>query len=779
VGITVIQYSTTITLELPYTKVSFAAHAAAICDFLEQNATRLGGASRLDLALDAARAIFLDEGESFFREVFILTDGGIAQPAATRTAASALRILPVPARICVTNTSSNCDVGIADLKAICNTTDSDTFNPFEPVGVHGCTLLDDFEFIECTECSCASIIPVEDRIFIVDGSDSVDASDFAYQKAILRRVVCGVDAPDYATASVGIAVIQSAASSLLELPYTVIRSDAQAAAICDLLDQNMNKSSGGARLDLALNQARNVFLSDGRSSARQVFITTEGVLTDPALARTAAASLRQLTVPARICVTNTSVLCNTGISDLKAICNSLDADTFNATELIGVHSCTVQDDVTELICSDCTCRSLRIATPPRPGWADLIFVIDGSGSVEDLFTDIKATMARYVCDRVAADPSVLPFGAAVIQFADTAQVELEYRVIRTAQDASDFCDQMLLIDRLDGGTLISEGLQVAKDLIAAKAQAPVRHLLLLGDGNSGSRALDQQLANDLRAMPIPVRVCAIEISTTCNDAFWMRNLANDVFASSYDPNQPDGNFACSQGGVSSLLICDNCMCNDQCLDCCKDCNLNGISDTCELKSFVNLSSPPFSPFGIAGFLATHTFTGWPPPIDQVVLAFTANAPLAGSANVTVFLNGENLGTIFDSGSNCPIPNVDTISLPAATFTSLTPSGFATVEMRTGAFASSSACGGDTSISVVLSVATDIFGDSNDNGVVDQCEGQPGDSNLDGVVGILDFLEVLSTWGPCPDPQMCPTDFDLNGVVGIEDFLIVLANWTPS
>jgi len=184
----------------------------------------------------------------------------------------------------------------------------------------------------------------------------------------------------------------------------------------------------------------------------------------------------------------------------------------------------------------------------------------------------------------------------------------------------------------------------------------------------------------------------------------------------------------------------------------------------------------FRPFGNAGNLARHTFTDWPPPIDQVVLSFTANAPLAGPANVTVDLNGVPLGTIFNSGSDCPTPSVETIKIPAATFTSMTAGGFATVEMRTGAFAPS-ACGGDTSISVVLSVPTNIDGDSNQNGVLDDCEGGPGDSNHDGVVGIDDFLAVLATWGSCADPQACPTDFDGNGFVDIDDFLTVLGNWT--
>jgi hypothetical protein len=54
----------------------------------------------------------------------------------------------------------------------------------------------------------------------------------------------------------------------------------------------------------------------------------------------------------------------------------------------------------------------------------------------------------------------------------------------------------------------------------------------------------------------------------------------------------------------------------------------------------------------------------------------------------------------------------------------------------------------------------------------------GDVNGDGTVDVLDFLELLATWGPCPGPcpPSCPADFDGDCEVGILDFLTVLAEW---
>ncbi len=52
-----------------------------------------------------------------------------------------------------------------------------------------------------------------------------------------------------------------------------------------------------------------------------------------------------------------------------------------------------------------------------------------------------------------------------------------------------------------------------------------------------------------------------------------------------------------------------------------------------------------------------------------------------------------------------------------------------------------------------------------------------DLDMDGVVGITDFLLLLAAWGPCPDPPAtCPADLDGSGDVGITDLLMLLGAW---
>ncbi len=50
-----------------------------------------------------------------------------------------------------------------------------------------------------------------------------------------------------------------------------------------------------------------------------------------------------------------------------------------------------------------------------------------------------------------------------------------------------------------------------------------------------------------------------------------------------------------------------------------------------------------------------------------------------------------------------------------------------------------------------------------------------DFDGDGLVGIIDFLDLLGRWGPCP---LCLQDLDGDGNVGIVDFLTLLSSWGP-
>ena len=53
-----------------------------------------------------------------------------------------------------------------------------------------------------------------------------------------------------------------------------------------------------------------------------------------------------------------------------------------------------------------------------------------------------------------------------------------------------------------------------------------------------------------------------------------------------------------------------------------------------------------------------------------------------------------------------------------------------------------------------------------------------DVDGDGLVNVTDLIEVILSWGPCPDPPVdCPADIDGDGDVGVGDLIEVILNWS--
>ncbi len=53
---------------------------------------------------------------------------------------------------------------------------------------------------------------------------------------------------------------------------------------------------------------------------------------------------------------------------------------------------------------------------------------------------------------------------------------------------------------------------------------------------------------------------------------------------------------------------------------------------------------------------------------------------------------------------------------------------------------------------------------------------PGDFTGDGFVNVVDFLDLLAHWGPCPSGASCPWDLNGDEVVDVSDLLDVLFSW---
>jgi subtilisin family serine protease len=54
-------------------------------------------------------------------------------------------------------------------------------------------------------------------------------------------------------------------------------------------------------------------------------------------------------------------------------------------------------------------------------------------------------------------------------------------------------------------------------------------------------------------------------------------------------------------------------------------------------------------------------------------------------------------------------------------------------------------------------------------------GSPADLDGDGVVGVLDMIQLILAWGPCP-PGPCAADLDGDGEVGVLDLIELIMSW---
>jgi len=218
---------------------------------------------------------------------------------------------------------------------------------------------------------------------------------------------------------------------------------------------------------------------------------------------------------------------------------------------------------------------------------------------------------------------------------------------------------------------------------------------------------------------------------------------------------------CNENGI--LDECDRAACNGS--PWCADCNGNGIIDACDLFGRYEASSPPLSPLG--GTARSYTFATVPDALGDVQLSFDAYGDLnAASEYVTVRLNGQVLGTIYDTDGyyQCLPDQRATLTVASTTYNALKAAGGGnvTVTMTPSADVDPGQCSGQTTyIRVALRYPTLPHStDANGDGIPDECQGPqlcPGDTNCDGQVTYADidgFVKALAgsaAWPhwPCP------------------------------
>jgi len=232
-----------------------------------------------------------------------------------------------------------------------------------------------------------------------------------------------------------------------------------------------------------------------------------------------------------------------------------------------------------------------------PHSADVIFLIDGSGSVSLPAFELQLEAIKTcVCGPgapLAADGTT---AVGAVQFSSFARVEVPLTVLESPADAEDFCAQLDLIDRMAAGTSMLPGLQIVRQMLDNSQDGTSRALVILTDTILFDFNLAQveSLAEDLREDEFPVRICTAMTDGGPFDVARFERICNTAGSPDYDPSEPSGVLERLDEVSQFQPICADCVsgctfaggpdCDgDGIPDKCEpDCDANGVPDDCDI-----------------------------------------------------------------------------------------------------------------------------------------------------------------------------------------------------
>ncbi len=211
---------------------------------------------------------------------------------------------------------------------------------------------------------------------------------------------------------------------------------------------------------------------------------------------------------------------------------------------------------------------------------DVVFVYDGSGSMSPASFASQKGAIKDCIQTLATDGTV---AVALIQFSSLVVVDLPLTVIDSPATAEAILAQIDAIIQIGGGTQLAPPLELAFDIMTVDAAGSTRQVFILTDGGIGDVALTEARCEDLRTMPVPVRICAALIGVPCpfeNEA--LKNCANTIDSMTFNPDQPEGFYACAGAASCGFpALCQQCLGAAQ-AEGFSDCDGDGVPDLCEV-----------------------------------------------------------------------------------------------------------------------------------------------------------------------------------------------------
>ncbi|XP_013384288.1 collagen alpha-4(VI) chain-like [Lingula anatina] len=374
-----------------------------------------------------------------------------------------------------------------------------------------------------------------DIIFILDGSFSVSTPDFAKQlqfiKSLVRKFEVGPNA-------VKVGVLQYSTNTVQEFNLNTHNTEAAISAAVDRIKQKR----GGTKTAVALSTARTSSFTAAKGDRSNVpnivIVMTDGKSNNMAATAREANMLRNIASVFAIGVGR-----NVRTAELKAMANDPDSKyVFTVTDFSAL------SNIETKLATD-ACAQATAAPPVCKAKADIIFILDGSGSVSAPDFAKQLQFIKSLVRKFDVGPNAVKVG--VLQYSTNTVQEFNLNTHNTEAAILAAVDR---IKQKRGGTNTAFALSTARksSFTAAKGDRPnVPNIaIVMTDGQSINMAATAREANMLRNI---ASVFAIGVGSNVNTAE-LKAMATD----------PDSKYVFTVIDFSALSNIETKLATDAC-----------------------------------------------------------------------------------------------------------------------------------------------------------------------------------------------------------------------
>uniref|UniRef100_UPI00398E99DF collagen alpha-6(VI) chain-like n=1 Tax=Pristiophorus japonicus TaxID=55135 RepID=UPI00398E99DF len=334
----------------------------------------------------------------------------------------------------------------------------------------------------CSEEACRKL-DVADIIFLIDGSGSINTEDFGKMKIFMDGIV---NKTSIGEENVHVGLIQFGSDPRSEFQLNVHSVEADVHRAID----NMQQMGGGTNTGRALRFAADYFdeVKGGRPDTPQYLIVmTDGESQDEVLQPAKTMRAKGVTVFAvGVFNANTTQLLEIGGTRDKVYY----VENFDLLNDTG-------RQISWDICS-------RPETCLRTEVADIVFVIDGSGSIDADEFDSMKTFMKTLVNSSAVSPGKVRFGAILYNSEPVVQFQLNQ-----FKNKSEVHEAIGRMRNRGGGTYTARALAQAKELLAMekggrKSEGVSQFVIVITDGEATDPSKVAGAAEDIRAGGVTV-----------------------------------------------------------------------------------------------------------------------------------------------------------------------------------------------------------------------------------------------------------------------------------